>query len=60
MFCHISEVLPLVEFILQEGITDEEAVQLIEYEAPSNTKDKKDNWKEDRRSGSILCKNQSL
>uniref|UniRef100_A0A8C4XER6 Intraflagellar transport protein 122 homolog n=1 Tax=Erpetoichthys calabaricus TaxID=27687 RepID=A0A8C4XER6_ERPCA len=36
------EVLPLVEFYLEEGITDEEAVALIDLEAPraekSNTK----------------------
>ncbi|XP_064632482.1 intraflagellar transport protein 122 homolog isoform X2 [Lineus longissimus] len=47
------EVLPLVEFVLQEGVTDEEAVQLIDYEAPSNTKEKTDNWKENRRGGNV-------
>lgn len=39
------EVLPLVQFYLEEGITDEEAVALIDREAPK-TEQKKDTWQE--------------
>ncbi|XP_049859178.1 intraflagellar transport protein 122 homolog [Schistocerca gregaria] len=38
------EVLPLVEFQLEDGITDEEAVQLIEAGNPSSTTS--DGWKQ--------------
>ncbi|XP_074646999.1 intraflagellar transport protein 122 homolog [Tubulanus polymorphus] len=40
------EVLPLVEFILEDDIIDEEAIQLIDYEAPTPIKE--DNWQESR------------
>lgn len=40
-----AEVLPLVQFYLEEGITDEEAVALIDREAPK-TEQKKDTWQE--------------
>ncbi|XP_043934565.1 intraflagellar transport protein 122 homolog [Protopterus annectens] len=39
------EVLPLVEFFLEEGITDEEAVSLIDLEAP-RTEKKRNKWQE--------------
>ncbi|XP_056380930.1 intraflagellar transport protein 122 homolog isoform X1 [Hyla sarda] len=39
------EVLPLVEFYLEEGISDEEATSLIDLEAPRNNANK-DRWKE--------------
>ncbi|XP_039626944.1 intraflagellar transport protein 122 homolog [Polypterus senegalus] len=39
------EVLPLVEFYLEEGITDEEAVALIDLEAPRAEKSNT-NWQE--------------
>ena len=48
-----SEVLPLVEFFLEEDITDEEAVLLLDSEPPR--KKEKDEWKESAM-GSILLK----
>nr|DBA18477.1 TPA: hypothetical protein GDO54_016716 [Pyxicephalus adspersus] len=39
------EVLPLVEFYLEEGISDEEAMSLINLEAPQSQPNK-DKWKE--------------
>ncbi|XP_070558026.1 intraflagellar transport protein 122 homolog [Ptychodera flava] len=38
------EVLPLVEFVLEDGITDEEAVQLLDMDLPSSKR--ADKWKE--------------
>lgn len=38
------EVLHLVEFYLEEGITDEEAVSLIDLEAPRHKRENK--WQE--------------
>lgn len=38
------EVLHLVEFYLEEGITDEEAVALIDLEAPRHKRESK--WQE--------------
>lgn len=35
MFIFISEVLPLVEFKLENGISDEEALKLLETPGPS-------------------------
>lgn len=46
------EVLHLVEFYLEEGITDEEAVALIDLEAPRHKREGK--WQE-IASNSILC-----
>lgn len=46
------EVLHLVEFYLEEGITDEEAVALIDLEAPRHKRESK--WQE-VASNSILC-----
>ncbi|XP_013396252.1 intraflagellar transport protein 122 homolog isoform X2 [Lingula anatina] len=46
------EVLPLVEFILEDGITDEEAVQMIGT-GVFRRKKKEDSWQESRM-GSIL------
>ena len=48
-----TEVLPLVEFFLEQDITDEEAVHLLDSEAPR--KKEKDEWKETAM-GSILYK----
>lgn len=50
--CVCLEVLPLVEFYLEEGITDEEAVSLIDLEVPRADK-KTPRWQEMNR-GSIL------
>lgn len=46
------EVLHLVEFYLEEGITDEEAVALIDLEAPRHKRE--DKWQE-MAGSSILC-----
>ena len=53
-FFHFTEVLPLVEFVLENGISDEEAIQILDLSIPKH-KDEDDNkkWKESR-SGSIL------
>lgn len=40
----LAEVLHLVEFYLEEGITDEEAVSLIDLEAPRHKRENK--WQE--------------
>lgn len=45
-------MLHLVEFYLEEGITDEEAVALIDLEAPRHKREGK--WQE-IASNSILC-----
>lgn len=42
---HLLEVLHLVEFYLEDGITDEEAVALIDLEAPRASK-REDKWQE--------------
>ena len=47
----LTEVLPLVEFFLEEGITDDEALHLLDSEPPR--KKEKDDWKE-MQMGSIL------
>lgn len=44
-----SEVLHLVEFYLEEGITDEEAVALIDLEAPRHKRESK--WQEAASNG---------
>lgn len=41
------EVLPLVEFVLEDGITDEEAVQILDLSIPKQKKEKS-NWQEGR------------
>ncbi|XP_041457748.1 intraflagellar transport protein 122 homolog isoform X2 [Lytechinus variegatus] len=43
------EVLPLVEFHLEEGIPDEEAVQLIQMEPPRNGRSGGDKWSESNK-----------
>lgn len=48
----IPEILPLVEFQLEQSISDEEAIRLIE----SSTGDKKANdggWKEEAQDGDV-------
>lgn len=52
-----AEVLHLVEFYLEEGITDEEAVSLIDLEAPRHKRENK--WQE-IASNSILGTGQTL
>lgn len=52
-----AEVLHLVEFYLEEGITDEEAVSLIDLEAPRHKRENK--WQE-ITSNSILGAGQTL
>lgn len=53
---HISlfvEVLPLVQFYLDGGISDEEAVSLIDLEVP-HMDSKAASW-QDMAAGGILC-----
>ena len=50
--CVCAEVLPLVEFYLEEGITNEEAVALIDLEVPRQDR-KAARWQE-MSSGGIL------
>lgn len=45
-FC-LTEVLPLVEFVLEDGITDEEAVQVLDLSIPKQKKEDK-KWHESR------------
>ncbi|XP_020611190.1 intraflagellar transport protein 122 homolog isoform X2 [Orbicella faveolata] len=40
------EVLPLVEFVLEDGISDEEALKLIEIEPSRGPEKKRSNWQE--------------
>ena len=47
----LTEVLPLVEFFLEEGMTDEEAVHILDMSVPKKKKER--SWKENRM-GSIL------
>ena len=52
VFSFVSfEVLPVVEFFLAEGISDDEAMKLIQMEAPRRSKNQ--GWKEAEQ-GSIL------
>lgn len=44
-------MLPLVEFVLEDGITDEEAIQILDLSIPKQKEEKK--WQESRM-GSIL------
>ncbi|KAL4226474.1 hypothetical protein ACF0H5_014457 [Mactra antiquata] len=41
------EVLPLVEFVIEDGITDEEAIQILDLSIPKAKKEEK-NWQESR------------
>uniref|UniRef100_A0A3B3SNU1 Intraflagellar transport protein 122 homolog n=1 Tax=Paramormyrops kingsleyae TaxID=1676925 RepID=A0A3B3SNU1_9TELE len=50
------EVLPLVEFYLEEGISDEEAVSLIDLEVPRAEQRSPAQWQE-MSSGGILLQN---
>ena len=49
---YITEVLPLVEFVLESGITDEDAIQILDLSVPKQKNDDK-KWQESRM-GSIL------
>ena len=50
----LTEVLPLVEFYLEDDITDEEAQNLLDLAPPRDDKRNRDRqWREDRI-GSIL------
>lgn len=46
-------MLPLVQFYLEEGISDEEAVSLIDLEVPQM--DQRDAHWQDMDNGGILC-----
>lgn len=48
----IAEVLPLVEFVLEEGMTDQEAVHILDMSIPKQKK-KGGPWSETKM-GSIL------
>ena len=52
---YIPEVLPLVEFVLEDGITDEEAIQILDLSIPKQKKEEK-NWQESRMGGILLFK----
>lgn len=56
LFSHPLEVLHLVEFYLEDGITDEEAVSLIDLEAPRLNKSG-NKWQEMMSDGILLIKN---
>ena len=43
-----TEVLPLVEFFLEDGMTDEEAVHILDMSVPKKKKER--SWKENRMS----------
>lgn len=45
-------MLPLVEFVLEDGITDEEAIQILDLSIPKQKNEEK-KWQESRM-GSIL------
>ena len=48
IFACLVEVLPLVEFFLEDDITDEEAMQLLESEPPRRKNpDKQDGWRQE-------------
>ena len=49
-----TEVLPLVEFVLEDGITDEEAIQILDLSIPKQKKEEK-NWQESRMGSILLC-----
>ena len=52
----LTEVLPLVEFFLEDDITDEEAMQLLESEPPRRKQDtRQDGWRQET-SARILYK----
>ncbi|XP_046555893.1 intraflagellar transport protein 122 homolog [Haliotis rubra] len=42
------EVLPLVEFVIEDGMTDEEAVHILDMSIPKQKKDSQGNWNESR------------
>ncbi|KAK3103245.1 hypothetical protein FSP39_017787 [Pinctada imbricata] len=42
------EVLPLVEFVLDSSLTDEEAVQILDLSIPKPKKGERGNWQESR------------
>lgn len=50
---NVIEVLPLVEFVLDSSLTDEEAVQILDLSIPKEKKEDRQ-WKEGRI-GRILC-----
>ncbi|CAG0883204.1 unnamed protein product [Darwinula stevensoni] len=52
-FSHF-EVLPLVEFVLEDGITDEEAQRLIE--AAPNSSSSRENWRESKSEGTQMLR----
>ena len=43
-------MLPLVEFVLEDGITDEEAIQILDLSIPKQKREEK-NWQESRMGG---------
>ena len=53
-FC-VAEVLPLVEFVLEDGITDEEAIQILDLSIPKQKREEK-NWQESRMGGILSIK----
>jgi intraflagellar transport protein 122 len=46
-------VLPLVEFFLEDGMTDEEAVHILDMSVPKKKKER--SWKENRMSSILPC-----
>ena len=47
-------MLPLVEFVLEDGITDEEAIQILDLSIPKQKKEEK-NWQESRMGSILKC-----
>ncbi len=54
----IAEVLPLVEFFLEDDISDDEAMQLLESEPPRRKAQQDgaaDQWKQERSARILVC-----
>ncbi|XP_050414597.2 intraflagellar transport protein 122 homolog [Patella vulgata] len=48
------EVLPLVEFVIEDGITDEEAIQILDLSIPKQkSKDPTGSWQENKMSNNM-------
>lgn len=52
IFVLSTEILPLVEFVLEDGLTDEEAVHILDMSIPKQKK--KGPWSETRMSSILL------
>lgn len=50
------EILPLIEFVLEEGLSDEEAVKILNLSIPTQKAKPENQWQA-QIVGSILCDN---